>query len=57
MPKFKNNKTGKVIEVDLLYYVNLLRSNPDFNEIKEIKEIKEVKKKIKEEVEESTTLQ
>lgn len=35
MPKFKNKKTGKIIEVDLLYYVNQLRSNSDYKEIKE----------------------
>lgn len=52
MTKFKNRKTGKVIEVDLLYYVNLLRSNTDFKEIKE----KEPKKEVPKEVEKSIPL-
>lgn len=35
MPKFKHKKTGKIVEANLLYYVNLLRSNSDYKEIKE----------------------
>ena len=47
MPKFKNKKTGKVVEEHLLYYVEKLRNNPDYIEVKEkqpkpVKENKEV---------------
>ena len=35
MPKFKNKKTGKVVEEHLLYYVEKLRNNPDYIEVKE----------------------
>lgn len=53
MAKFKNKKTGKVIEVELLYYVEQLRSNSDYKEIKE----KEFKNKTPKEVEEEKPLQ
>lgn len=53
MAKFKNKKTGKVIEVDLLYYVNQLRNNTDYKEIKE----KETKKDVSQEVVEDKPLQ
>lgn len=53
MTKFKNKKTGKTIEVDLLYYVNQLRNNPDYKEIKE----KEAKKEASKEVVEDKPLQ
>lgn len=53
MAKFKNKKTGQVIEVDLLYYVNQLRNNPDYKEIKE----KESKKDVSKEVVEDKPLQ
>lgn len=35
MPKFKNKITNEVIEENLIYYVNKLRKNPNFEEIKE----------------------
>ena len=35
MPKFKNKKTGKVVEERLLYYVEKLRNNPDYKELNE----------------------
>lgn len=37
MPKFKNKRTGKVIEENLLYYVNKYQNHPDYKEIKEEK--------------------
>ena len=54
MPKFKNKKTGKVVEEYLLYYVEKLRNNPEYKEIieKQLKPIKENK-----EVEEEQPLQ
>ena len=33
MPKFKNKKTGKVVEEHLLYYVERLRNNPEYKEV------------------------
>ena len=47
MPKFRNKRTGKVIEENLLYYVNKYRNHPDYEEIKEVEEntSKEEKKK------------
>ncbi len=35
MPKFKNKKTGEVVKEHLLYYVERLRKNPDYIEVKE----------------------
>ncbi len=35
MAKFKNKKTGKIIEEHLTFYVNKLRSNSNFEEVKE----------------------
>ena len=35
MTKFKNKKTGKVVEENLLYYVDFLKKNPNFKEVKE----------------------
>lgn len=35
MVKFKNKKTGKVIEEHLLFYINKIRSNSNFEEVKE----------------------
>ena len=43
MTKFKNKKTGKIVEEHLMYYVNKMRSNPNFVEVKE-KEQKDDKK-------------
>lgn len=34
MPKFKNKKTGAVIEENLNFYVEKLRNNSNFEEIK-----------------------
>ena len=53
MAKFKNKKTGKIVEEHLLFYVNKMRSNPNFEEIKEkapkekekVQETKEVEDK------------
>ena len=30
MAKFKNKKTGKVIEENLNYYIELLKNNPNY---------------------------
>jgi hypothetical protein len=35
MAKFKNKKTGVVIEENLLYYINKLKNNVNFKEMKE----------------------
>lgn len=35
--KFKNKKTGKVIEEHLIYYINKYKNHPDYEEIKEDK--------------------
>lgn len=35
MPKFKNKKTGKIVEEHLMFYVEKMRSNPSFEEVKE----------------------
>lgn len=35
MPKFKNKKTGKIVEEHLMFYVDKMRSNPNFEEVKE----------------------
>ena len=60
MAKFKNNSTGKIIEANLLYYVNKYRNDPNYVEIEEkpksikkekIEEKVENKEKIKEEEE------
>ncbi len=48
MAKFKNKKTGLVIEENLDFYVTKMRNNPNFEEIKESKETKS-KKEIKKE--------
>ena len=61
MAKFKNNSTGKIIEANLLYYVNKYRNDPNYVEIeekpkskkKEKKEKKKKKKKKKKEEEEN----
>ncbi len=51
MAKFKNKKTGKIVEEYLLFYVNKIRSNPNFVEVKEkapkeeVQESKEVEDK------------
>lgn len=54
MSKFKNKKTGKVVEEHLLYYVERLKNNPDYKEMieKQSKQAKENK-----EVEEEQPLQ
>lgn len=35
MAKFKNKKNGVVIEENLLYYINKLKNNVNFKEMKE----------------------
>lgn len=50
MPKFKNKKTGKVVEENLLYYVEKMRNNSNYKEIiekqpKPVAENKEVEEK------------
>lgn len=35
MAKFKNKKTGKIIVENLNFYIDQLRNNPNFEEIKE----------------------
>ncbi len=45
MAKFKNKKTGKIVEVDLLYYVNQLHADSDYKEIKPRKEKEKVEEK------------
>ena len=34
MPKFKNKKTGQIVEEHLLYYVEKLKNNSDYIEVK-----------------------
>lgn len=45
MSKFKNKKTGKEIEENLLYYVNKYRNHPDYEEVKEVEKTSEEKRK------------
>ena len=51
MAKFKNKKTGKIVEEHLMFYVNKMQSNPNFVEVKEkaskekVQESKEVEDK------------
>lgn len=53
MPKFKNKKTGLVVEENLNFYINKLRNNSNFEEIKgkETKPKEKIKNKEEEEVE------
>lgn len=51
MAKFKNKKTGLVVEENLNFYIDKMRSNPNFEEIKEETKPKENKKTKEEEVE------
>ena len=37
MAKFKNKKTKKIIEENLIYYVDKLRKNSEYEEVKETK--------------------
>ncbi len=46
MPKFKNKRTGKVTEEHLLYYVNKLRNNSNYEEIKEEEKTKTKKNEV-----------
>ena len=48
MVKFRNKLTNEIVEEALMFYIEKLRSNPNFEEVKE--EIKELKKdkKVKE---------
>ena len=52
--KFKNKRTGKIIEEHLLYYVNKYKNNPDYEVVKEKATKKEIKNN-KEEVEEKSS--
>lgn len=47
MAKFKNKKTGKIVEEHLLFYINKMQSNSNFKEVKEktSEKNKEVEKK------------
>ena len=54
MPKFKNKKTGLVIEENLNFYVDKLRNNPNFEEIEEKETKPKTNKKNKEEEVENT---
>lgn len=56
MTKFKNKKTGKVIEENLLYYVNKYRNSSNYEEVVDKKQTKPVQKN-KEEVAEEKPLQ
>lgn len=52
MVKFKNKKTKDIVEENLIFYIDKLRKNPDFEEIKKEEKPKENKgksEKIKEE--------
>lgn len=54
MPKFKNKETGVVVEETLSFYIDKLRKNSNFEEIKEDKASKQktpLKKQTEEEVE------
>ena len=48
MAKFKNKKTGEVIEEGLNFYINKLRNNPNFKEL-DVKSESENPKKNKDE--------
>lgn len=41
MTKFKNKKTKKVIEENLIFYIEKLRKSPNFEEVKETTKNKE----------------
>ena len=45
MAKFKNKKTGKVVVESLMFYIEKLRNNPNFEEVKEKKPKQDVKNK------------
>ena len=44
MPKFKNKKTGKIVEEHLHYYVNKFKNDPNYEEVKGDKESIKTKK-------------
>ena len=44
MAKFKNKRTGKVVEEYLRYYVNKFKNDPNYEEVKEEKESSATKK-------------
>ncbi len=44
MPKFKNKKTGKIVEENLHYYVNKFKNDSNYEEVKEAKKTSETKK-------------
>lgn len=49
MPKFKNKKTGSVVEENLIFYIQKLRNNPNFVELTEKSSKTSVPKENKEE--------
>lgn len=51
MTKFKNKKSGQVIEENLIYYVDKLKKNNNFEEIKEDVKSSSPKKVVNKEVE------
>lgn len=51
MPKFKNKKTKEVVEETLNFYIEKLRKNPSFEEIKEKETTTRNKENKEEEVE------
>ena len=52
MAKFKNKISGKIVEENLLYYVNKFRNDPNYIEVKDIKEKTKTEKSVKVEKEE-----
>lgn len=42
MPKFKNKKTGKIVEEKLLYYVEKYRNDSNYEEVVDKKQEKPV---------------
>lgn len=51
MAKFKNKKTGKVIEETLIYYIDKLKNSPNYIELKEDDKIVSEKEKTKDKTE------
>ena len=50
MTKFKNKKTGVIVEENLNFYIEKLRNNPNFEEIKDNKQTPKKENKNTEEV-------
>lgn len=49
MTKFRHKKTGKIVEENLIYYVEKLRNNSNYKEIPIQKKTKEENKEVEEE--------